>query len=97
MVVAINSRWRFNHGLYPEESEYYNQQDYEYKNAIDEYREHEERIHRNAYNILCPICFVDISRQQQSELLPCCHLFHKKCIKTWMEKSHTCPMCRIRI
>lgn len=42
---------------------------------------------------LCPICEennVDIS-------LPCSHFFCEKCIKTWVIKSETCPLCRIKL
>ena len=39
---------------------------------------------------LCPICSennVDIS-------LPCSHFFCEKCIKAWLIKSQSCPLCR---
>jgi len=42
---------------------------------------------------LCPICNaskVDIS-------LPCSHFFCGNCIKTWLVKSESCPLCRYKL
>ena len=42
---------------------------------------------------LCPICDenkVDVS-------LPCSHFFCEKCIKSWVIKSETCPLCRFKL
>jgi hypothetical protein len=41
----------------------------------------------------CPICVekrVDIS-------LPCSHFFCEECIKDWLIKSETCPLCRLKL
>ena len=42
---------------------------------------------------LCPICDenkIDIS-------LPCSHFFCEGCLKSWMKKSKTCPLCRLKL
>ena len=42
---------------------------------------------------LCPICDenkIDVS-------LPCSHFFCEKCLKEWMKKSKTCPLCRLKL
>ena len=42
---------------------------------------------------LCPICDenkIDIS-------LPCSHFFCENCLKEWMKKSNTCPLCRLKL
>ena len=42
---------------------------------------------------ICPICAennVDLS-------LPCSHFFCNKCIKTWLVKSDSCPLCRYKL
>ncbi len=46
---------------------------------------------------LCVICSSDIVRWEQVGITPCKHVFHKKCLKTWLTKSctkPTCPCCR---
>ena len=48
---------------------------------------------------ICSICFEDITSRNK-EILPCRHIFHKKCIQLWEKtcyecRSNTsCPMCR---
>lgn len=41
----------------------------------------------------CSICLEEI-KNDRYELLKCPHVYHKKCIIKWLEKSHTCPECR---
>lgn len=41
----------------------------------------------------CPVCMVDMTRQQSREL-PCGHIFHTRCIDRWKRTNRTCPMCR---
>ncbi|NWV86200.1 HRD1B ligase, partial [Dasyornis broadbenti] len=43
---------------------------------------------------LCTICHEELSRNQYE--LACGHEFHRKCIRTWLQKhSNTCPICRV--
>jgi hypothetical protein len=39
----------------------------------------------------CTICFELLEEKQ---FLPCTHVFHPKCIATWLEYSNNCPLCR---
>ena len=41
----------------------------------------------------CPIC----SDNKVNLSLPCSHFFCEKCIKSWLLKSDTCPLCRIQL
>jgi hypothetical protein len=42
---------------------------------------------------LCPIC-----EEKKVELsLPCSHFFCEDCIKKWVIKSETCPLCRFKL
>ena len=41
----------------------------------------------------CPIC----SENKVNLSLPCSHFFCEKCIKSWLLKSDTCPLCRIQL
>lgn len=49
----------------------------------------------------CCICYSNIINSQEdfdfTIKLKCSHIFHNKCIKTWLEKSGTCPLCRYNI
>lgn len=51
----------------------------------------------------CSICLdqivFDINNKnaKPTKFLPCCHFFHKICINEWLDKSITCPECRIPI
>merc|ERR1712227_287648 len=41
----------------------------------------------------CSICMDNFSKEEILTL-PCFHIFHYKCVKTWFEKEHHCPECR---
>ena len=42
---------------------------------------------------LCPIC----NENNVNLSLPCTHFFCEKCIKTWLLKSESCPICRYKL
>uniref|UniRef100_A0A1J3FSA7 RING-H2 finger protein ATL70 n=1 Tax=Noccaea caerulescens TaxID=107243 RepID=A0A1J3FSA7_NOCCA len=43
----------------------------------------------------CPICLGDYKGKHLLRQLPDCkHLFHLKCIDTWLRLNPTCPVCR---
>ncbi|KAM0675834.1 hypothetical protein GVAV_000609 [Gurleya vavrai] len=39
----------------------------------------------------CPICFCDMTLGKK---ISCGHVFHLDCLKTWVETSEVCPICR---
>ena len=41
----------------------------------------------------CPIC----EENKVNLCLPCSHFFCEECIKDWVKKSETCPLCRIKL
>lgn len=45
----------------------------------------------------CCICFEPHSIHEKVCRLPCAHIFHVKCIHSWLEKHCTCPICRYEI
>ena len=55
-------------------------------------RENEEEI--NISVEICSICIESYLPKQKALTLPCNHKFHSKCIKVWLEKESTCPLCR---
>ncbi len=42
---------------------------------------------------ICPIC----EENKVNISLPCSHFFCENCIKIWMVKSETCPLCRFKL
>ncbi|XP_071691243.1 RING-H2 finger protein ATL70-like [Rutidosis leptorrhynchoides] len=43
----------------------------------------------------CSICLVDYKERDLLRQLPDCdHLFHVKCVDTWLRLNSTCPNCR---
>ncbi len=42
----------------------------------------------------CTICFEKFEKNERYRELPCKHMFHKRCIDKWFDKSVNCPMCR---
>lgn len=48
---------------------------------------------------MCTICFEEFNERDVCELCCSCHekFYHLDCIKTWVYKNPTCPICRIRI
>lgn len=43
---------------------------------------------------LCSICYCNINPEEEVNRLPCNHLFHVDCIKEWLCKEKTCPLCK---
>lgn len=39
----------------------------------------------------CPICW---DRMETGRKLPCGHLFHNFCLRSWLEQDTSCPTCR---
>ncbi len=48
----------------------------------------------NLPSLDCPICMCAFEEGEYAKELPCEHIFHKQCIKTWFEEHSTCPICR---
>ena len=42
-------------------------------------------------DLQCPICFVEM---EVGKKISCGHVFHLECLKTWVETSEVCPICR---
>ncbi|KAH0460371.1 hypothetical protein IEQ34_011034 [Dendrobium chrysotoxum] len=55
---------------------------------------------RAASSDCCILCLTDYEEEEEREdnplrLLPDCgHVFHARCVDTWLQQHPTCPMCR---
>ena len=45
----------------------------------------------------CAICLENYVKGDESIALPCIHIFHAKCIKTWLTSHNNCPSCKNEI
>ncbi|ROI15815.1 E3 ubiquitin-protein ligase RNF128 [Anabarilius grahami] len=48
-------------------------------------------------DISCVVCTDSFTHNEQVTVLPCRHLYHKKCIEPWLLEHPTCPMCKFNI
>lgn len=45
----------------------------------------------------CIICLETLEISEVCKMKNCIHIFHKKCIKNWLNIKHNCPTCRTSI
>jgi hypothetical protein len=45
----------------------------------------------------CTICLENYQDGDDFIALPCIHIFHANCIKTWLNNNSTCPICKNKI
>ena len=45
----------------------------------------------------CTICLEYYQNGDDSIALPCIHIFHAECVKTWLRNNNTCPICKNEI
>jgi hypothetical protein len=43
---------------------------------------------------MCSICFEQFNDDEECRELKCNHMFHQKCVDTWLAEHVTCPVCR---
>jgi len=43
----------------------------------------------------CTICFVPLENGDRVGDLQCQHVFHVECLKGWVQRKNTCPLCAI--
>lgn len=43
---------------------------------------------------VCPICLMQVEKNDLVRKTPCAHTFHSSCIDSWCLKTLTCPVCR---
>ena len=45
----------------------------------------------------CSICLEPFHKKNSIIILSCDHKFHENCIKLWLNKDNSCPLCRLNI
>lgn len=45
----------------------------------------------------CPICAEDFYAGLEVLEMPCGHHFHAECVKPWLQKQNSCPVCRFEL
>ena len=45
----------------------------------------------------CVICLEDFKVGEKVIILPCIHIFHSKCIKSWFSGKDECPICKFKL
>ena len=48
-------------------------------------------------DILCTICLSNLEVGDMYTKLCCDHMYHRECIKTWLQMKVTCPICRRKL
>jgi hypothetical protein len=43
---------------------------------------------------VCPICLMQVEKNDLVRKTPCGHTFHSNCIDSWCLKTLNCPVCR---
>ena len=45
----------------------------------------------------CIICLSNFDIGDNVTSLPCLHMFHTECIKSWLQSKNHCPVCKLNI
>ena len=46
---------------------------------------------------MCIVCREEMGSGSRAKRLPCGHVFHFECLKSWLERQQNCPICRTAI
>lgn len=50
-----------------------------------------------AMDATCIICREEMAEETSPRRLPCTHVFHSHCLRSWFQRQQTCPTCRTEI
>ena len=86
-----------NNEEYMNENELFKEKKKQFILELDEF----QFKHLKKYSALkeekCPICLQKYKGADMIKEFPCKHIFHKKCIFKWLNKSNVCPLCKYDI
>ncbi|KAL3872933.1 hypothetical protein ACJMK2_036105 [Sinanodonta woodiana] len=86
MYLAVRGFKKALHDVIMSRRAIYNMNQY-YPDATEEDLQSTDRV--------CIICREDMIRD--SKKLPCNHIFHTSCLRSWFQRQQTCPTCRMDI
>lgn len=43
----------------------------------------------------CTICLTEIEDGEQVGVLPCTHIYHVDCLRQWISRKNSCPLCQV--
>ncbi|CAF2809092.1 unnamed protein product [Rotaria sp. Silwood2] len=52
---------------------------------------------KNYLSTLEEVCSICWEKFEKARCLPCGHLFHENCLRSWFEHDTTCPICRLSL
>jgi len=55
------------------------------------------RLFTRERKLACPICREDFKIDAPAVRLPCQHFYCHDCIRQWLKKRNTCPLCRFKL
>lgn len=53
------------------------------------------RVVEDEDDVSCTICFSPLEEGDRVGALPCSHTFHVDCLKEWLPRRNTCPLCQV--
>ena len=54
----------------------------------------DNNVKQNVVDEKCSICMEEYQNGERKNILPCTHIFHKKCVVKWLSQNVACPLCR---
>lgn len=49
------------------------------------------------HNVYSKLFTFDLSHKLGAKKLPCNHIFHATCLRSWFQRQQTCPTCRLEV
>jgi Ring finger domain len=69
------------------------QEDTHVKDIHDGEDDDESSVVSSTELVFCPICHTEIEEGDRVGDLPCNHIMHIECLKTWIVRRNVCPLC----
>ena len=56
-----------------------------------------ESLQLQHVHLTCAICTEELGDECRVTRTPCSHVFHVDCLRPWLKKRQTCPLCRFEL